>query len=85
MNFDILLEQIGEDGVYALSEGLYARLKDDSQEIVASLSDEPVPSVHIIDEAIANLADLRVLGLQYAELSAALDKYAYPSQQEPTV
>lgn len=82
MDLDILLEQLGEDGVYALSDGLYSQLQDDFSEILSLVQGMPVPDVLTIDTVMENLACLRTMRLQYDELGKALDKYAYPDKKE---
>ena len=82
MNLDILLEQLGEDGVYALLNGLYVQMKDDQKAVAKSLTYSVVASVKTIEETIDNLADMRAMRLRYDELGKALDKYAYPKGKE---
>lgn len=82
MNLDILLEQIGEDGVYALSNGLYTYIRDETADIACALQRTLVLDVSTIDTLMDKLACLKALRLQYDELAKALDKYAYPKKKD---
>lgn len=82
MNFDILLEQIGEDGVYALSNGLYTYIYDETVDIVNELGGLAILDVLTIDTLMDKLACLRVIRVQYDELGKALDEYAIPKEKE---
>lgn len=82
MNFDILLEQIGEDGVYALQNGLYADLQDETSDILSEFQGVSGLDVLTIDTLMDKLACLRIIRLQYDELGKALDNYAIPKEKE---
>ena len=75
MNFDILLEQIGEDGVHALSNGWYTYIQDETADIVAELGGLATLDVFAIDILMDKLACLKTLREQYDEIHKAFETY----------
>lgn len=75
MNLSILLDQLGEDAVHALSNGLCSAILEKKAELIEDLRYSSC-NLEMITDAMEDLVYMRKLWEQYNELVKALDERA---------